>query len=335
LLPIFDFGLWIGRREIPAGNGQTVTDDEPSEQEEPRTPHPESRGWHRPVLLREVLEFLDVNPEGIYVDATLGAGGHAEGILQGLSTGKLLGIDRDPAALAVARKRLQSFGEKVTVLHGNFAEIDRWQAASGFGPADGLLADLGLSSMQLEDASRGFSFDRPGPLDMRMDPSTGTTAQEIVHRLPERDLADLIFHLGEERHSRRIARAIVKARPYRRTTELAQVVTRAIPSRAGLHHLHPATRTFLALRLAVNQELENLAAFLAKALDILRPGGRVVILSFHSLEDRLVKRAFQSWKREGRARILTPKVVRPGEEEMRANPRSRSAKLRAAEKTRG
>ena len=311
-----------------------MANEERTRQEEPRTPSPESRGWHRPVLLREALGFLEVKPEGIYLDATLGAGGHAEGILQRLGNGKLLGIDRDAAALAVAQERLQGFGEKLTVLHGNFAEIDEWQAASGLGLADGLLADLGVSSMQLEDASRGFSFDRPGPLDMRMDPSTGTTAREIVNRLPERNLADLIFKLGEERHSRRIARAIVKARPYRTTTELAQVVTRAIPSRAGLHHLHPATRTFLALRLAVNQELENLAAFLAKALDILRPGGRVVIVSFHSLEDRLVKRAFQSWQREGRARILTPKVVCPGEEEVRANPRSRSAKLRAAEKSR-
>jgi 16S rRNA (cytosine1402-N4)-methyltransferase len=319
-----------------------TNDEEPSKQEERHTsgpesriPNPEYRALHRSVLVREVLELLDVKPEGIYVDATLGAGGHAEAILQRLGNGKLLGIDRDPAALAVARERLQGFGEKLIMLHGNFAETERLQAASGLGPADGLLADLGVSSIQLEDASRGFSFDRPGPLDMRMDPSTGTTAQEIVNRLPERDLADLLFNLGEERHSRRIARAIVKARPYRITTELAQVVTRAIPSRAGLHHLHPATRTFLALRRAVNREQENLAAFLAKALDVLRPGGRVVIVSFHSLEDRLVKRALQSWRREGRAHILTPKVVCPGAEEVRANPRSRSAKLRAAEKAGG
>jgi 16S rRNA (cytosine1402-N4)-methyltransferase len=289
---------------------------------------------HVPVLLRETLEFLDIKPEGTYIDATLGAGGHAEEILKRLRGGKLLGIDRDPAALVVAQERLQVFGEKLIVLHGNFAEIDALHAASGLPPADGLLADLGVSSMQLEDASRGFSFSLPGPLDMRTDPSSSTTAEEIVNRMPERDLAELIFKLGEERHSRRIARAIVKARPYRTTTELAQVVTRAIPSRAGLHHLHPATRTFLALRLAVNQELENLAAFLRKVLGVLRPGGRAVVVSFHSLEDRLVKRAFQGWQREGRARLLTKKVVRPGEEEMRANPRSRSAKLRAVEKNR-
>jgi 16S rRNA (cytosine1402-N4)-methyltransferase len=167
-----------------------------------------------------------------------------------------------------------------------------------------------------------------------MDPGSDTTAADLINRTRERDLADLIYKLGEERHSRRIARDIVKARPYRVTTELAQVVTRAIPSRAGLHQIHPATRTFQALRLAVNRELENLEQFLDRILPVLRPGGRVVILSFHSLEDRLVKHAFQRWQREGRARILTRKVVRPTPEEVRANPRARSAKLRAAEKSR-
>jgi 16S rRNA (cytosine1402-N4)-methyltransferase len=309
-----------------------VTDEEGSKHDEFRPSNSQHRWLHIPVLLREVLEFLDVKPEGIYIDATLGGGGHAEGILRRLERGRLLGTDCDPAAIAVARGRLQVFGEKLMTLHGNFGEIDGLHAASGLPPAHGLLADLGVSSLQLEDASRGFSFERPGPLDMRMDPGSGTTAAEIANRMPERNLADLIFQFGEERHSRRIARAIVKARPYRTTTELAQVVTRAIPSRAGLHHLHPATRTFLALRLAVNHELENLAALLSKALGILRPGGRVVILSFHSLEDRLVKRAFQGWQREGQARILTRKVIRPDEAEIRANPRSRSAKLRAAEK---
>jgi 16S rRNA (cytosine1402-N4)-methyltransferase len=285
-------------------------------------------------MLREALEFLNVAPDGVYIDATLGAGGHAAAILSVLQRGqgKLLGIDRDPAALEWARQRLARFGESVMLREGNFAEIDQLHAASGLGPADGLLADLGLSSMQLEDASRGFSFERPGPLDMRMDPHTRTTASEIVNRTPERELADLIFKLGEERFSRRIARGMVKARPIRSTTELAQVVTRAIPSRTGLYHVHPATRTFLALRMVVNQELESLETFLAQALGVLAPGGRLVILSFHSLEDRLVKRAFQAWKREGQAEILTKKVVRPGEAEIQANPRSRSAKLRAAEK---
>jgi len=289
---------------------------------------------HVPVLLREALEFLNVRPDGIYIDATLGAGGHAEQILQVLQQGqgRLLGIDCDPAALAGARERLRAFGEKLIVQEGNFAEIDALHRASGLPPADGLLADLGLSSMQLEDATRGFSFSLPGPLDMRMDPTREKTAEVMVNRSSERDLANLVFKFGEERHSRRIARAIVKARPIRSTTELAQVVTRAIPSRAGLHQIHPATRTFLALRLAVNQELENLEEFLARALDVLAPRGRLVVLSFHSLEDRLVKRAFQAWRREGKVQILTRKVVRPSQEEMRANPRSRSAKLRAIEK---
>jgi 16S rRNA (cytosine1402-N4)-methyltransferase len=207
--------------------------------------------------------------------------------------------------------------------------------ASGLPAADGLLADLGMSSLQLGDASRGFSFNAPGPLDMRMDPTTGATAADLVNQMSERELADLIFKWGEERHSRRIARAIVKGRPYRLTTELAQVVTRAIPSRAGLHQIHPATRSFMALRLAVNAELENLEQFLDRVLTVLRPGGRVVILSFHSLEDRRVKQAFRRWQGEGRASILTRKVVRPGDEEVQVNPRARSAKLRAAEKSRG
>jgi 16S rRNA (cytosine1402-N4)-methyltransferase len=302
------------------------------EQEEPQHPNTERWRAHVPVLLRETIEILNVQPDGYYIDATLGAGGHAEGILRRLESGKLLGIDRDPAALAVARERLKSFGEKLIAMQGNFAQIDALHVASGLPPAHGLLADLGLSSLQLEDASRGFSFNTPGPLDMRMDPTAGTTAADLANQLSEGELADLIFKLGEERHSRRIARAIVKGRPYRLTTELAQVVTRAIPSRAALHHIHPATRTFQALRLAVNRELECLESLLAQALGVLKPGGRVLILSFHSLEDRMVKRAFQAWQQQGRAQILTRKVVRPSEQEVRANPRSRSAKLRAAER---
>ncbi len=289
---------------------------------------------HRPVLLQEAIEFLNVDPNGTYIDATLGAGGHAEEILKRLERGKLLGVDLDPVALEVAQKRLRPFGEKLIVLQGNYAEIGALHTRSGLPRAQGLIADLGVSSMQLEDAARGFSFNLPGPLDMRMDPESPTTAEQIVNRMRERELADLIYKFGEERHSRRIARAIVEARPIRKTTELAQVVTRAIPSRTGLHQIHPATRTFQALRIAVNRELESLEGLLAKALDVLATGGRCVIVAFHSLEDRLVKRALQSWQREGRARILTRKVVRPTEEEVRENPRARSAKLRAAEKSR-
>jgi len=285
-----------------------------------------------PVLVRETLEFLNVRPEGIYIDATLGGGGHSLEILQRLGSGRLLSLDRDPRALEVAGQRLAGFGGKLMMEHGNFAQIDALHAASGLPPVDGVIADLGLSSIQLDDASRGFSFNQSGPLDMRMDPGAELTAADLVNHADERELADIFFELGEERHSRRIARAIVKARPYRSTTELAQVVTRAIPSRAGLHQIHPATRSFMALRLAVNGELENLGVFLDKVLTVLRPGGTVVILSFHSLEDRPVKQAFRRWQDEGLAAILTRKVVRPTEEEIEMNPRARSAKLRAAEK---
>ncbi|MEJ2007364.1 MAG: 16S rRNA (cytosine(1402)-N(4))-methyltransferase RsmH [Acidobacteriota bacterium] len=288
---------------------------------------------HYPVMRREVLEFLNVRADGDYIDATVGAGGHAEQILRILESGqgRLLGVDRDPRALDAVRERLGDYGGKLKLMEGNLAEIDELHAASGFPPVDGVLADLGLSSMQVEDASRGFSFNLPGPLDMRMGRGE-LTAEEIVNRTPERELADLIYKFGEERHSRRIARAIVKARPIRSTTELAQVVMRAIPSRAGLHHIHPATRTFMALRLVVNRELENLELFLARFAGVLAPGGRAVVISFHSLEDRLVKHAMLQQQREGRIRVLTKHVVRPTVEEVRENPRSRSAKLRAAEK---
>lgn len=290
---------------------------------------------HVPVLPREVMEFLNVRPSGTYIDATLGGAGHAESILGKLAAGeggRLLGIDRDPDAIERAAQRLERFKESVILMHGNFARIDELHAASGLPPADGILADLGFSSWQIEDPARGFSFDRPGPLDMRLDPGDPLTAAELVNRTPEQDLADLIFMLGEERHSRRIARAIVKARPIGTTVQLAKAVRDAIPSRAGLRHLDPATRTFMALRLAVNRELESLENFLAKAFDALAPGGRLVIISFHSLEDRRVKQAFTAARAAGRADILTRKVVKPGEEEIRANPRARSAKLRAAVK---
>ncbi len=289
---------------------------------------------HLPVLPGEVLEFLDVKPEGIYIDATVGGGGHAEAILGRLeSKGRLLGIDCDPVAIARVRQRLQNYGERLILVQGNFAVIDDLHAQTGLPPVDGVVADLGLSSLQLEEASRGFSFSLTGPLDMRVDPGSEVMAADLVNHLGERDLADLIYKFGEERHSRRIARAIMKARPIRTTTELAQVVTRAIPSRAGLHPIHPATRTFMALRLAVNREIENLERFLPRALSVLALDGRLVVISFHSLEDRLVKHTFLEWKQQGWGRVLTRKVVRPAETELRTNPRARSAKLRALEKT--
>ena len=287
---------------------------------------------HVPVLVGEVLEYLNVRTAGIYIDATVNGGGHAEAILRLAKEVRLLGIDRDSTMLAHARERLAPFNDRAMLVQGNFAEIDQLHRASGLPPADGLIADLGLSSNQIEEAQRGFSFDREGALDMRMDASGPVTAADLVNHLPERELADLIFELGEERHSRRIARAIMKARPIHKTTQLAQVVARAIPLRTGLHHIHPATRTFMALRMAVNQEMENLDAFLDRSLAVLAPGGRMVVISFHSLEDRKVKQSFHQWRRERRAHLLTKKTCRPSEAEVAANPRSRSAKLRAIEK---
>jgi 16S rRNA (cytosine1402-N4)-methyltransferase len=292
----------------------------------------QSAAIHRPVLAEEVVEFLNVRADGFYIDATVGGTGHSQAILGRLTSGRLLGIDRDPSALAAASERLGADGEKVTLVHGNFAEIDALHAAAGFPPADGIVADLGLSSMQLADSSRGFSFNVEGPLDMRADPAIDVSAADLVNYSGERELADLIFKFGEERRSRQIARAIMRARPIRTSTELAQVVTRAIPSRPGPHQIHPATRTFMALRLAVNNELGNLEQFMARVLTVLAPGGRVVVISFHSLEDRLVKRAMAAWRQENKALVLTRHVVRPSEEEIHGNPRSRSAKLRAAAK---
>ncbi len=299
---------------------------------------------HQPVLLRESLEYLNLQPEGYYIDATVGQGGHAEQILKGLTTGRLLGMDQDPAALAFARARLGRFGDRFLAVEGNFADVVELFSRTGWPPVQGVLADLGISALQLEDPNRGFSFTLPGPLDMRMNPAQPRTAADYVNHSSERDLADLFYQYGEERHSRRIARALMKARPLRTTTELAQVVTRTVPSRAGLLQfsgrkkrrrslrVHAATRIFQALRIAVNRELEALAAFIGKVPEVLAAGGRLVVISFHSLEDRIVKQAFQQWRRERGFRLLTRHVVRSGDEEVRSNPRSRSARLRVAEK---
>ena len=299
---------------------------------------------HFPVMPQEVMEFLNVQPDGNYIDVTMGPGGHSTQVLEKLETGKLLGIDCDPNAIGIAQERLRKFGSKFFCLEGNFEDIRELHAGTGIGQVQGVLADLGLSSLQIEDAQRGFSFKLPGPLDMRMSPLQSISAEDFINHSSELDLSNIFFQLGEERYSRRIARAIMKARPFRTTTELAQVVTRVIPSRAGLHQFshkrfsrppmrrHPATRVFQALRIAVNRELETLATFLKKVPEVLAIGGRLVIISFHSLEDRLVKQAFQSWSREGSFRLLTRKVVRPSKTEVQSNLRSRSGCLRAIEK---
>ncbi len=286
---------------------------------------------HTPVLAEEVVRWLQIRPGGTYLDATVGLGGHALAIVRQLTTGRLVGMDRDVRALDIARERLKDYGEKMTLMQGDFSRIDQVARQLGLSPVDGLLADLGVSSMQLDTAERGFSFRLAGPLDMRMDLDAEMTAADIVNQTPESELADLLYHFGEERNSRRIARAIVRVRPIRDTEHLATVVAGARASR-GRQKLHPATKTFLALRIAVNRELEALGQFLDRAPATLVSGGRWVVISYHSLEDRLVKRQFQQKSREGVLRLLTRKVVRPSGAEIAANRRARSAKMRVAEK---
>jgi 16S rRNA (cytosine1402-N4)-methyltransferase len=286
---------------------------------------------HTPVLLDEVLEWLRVKAEGTYIDATLGAGGHSEAIAARLTTGRLISLDRDAQALELARERLKIFGKRVTLVHAAFSKIAEAARELGIPPVDGVLADLGVSSMQLDQAARGFSFREAGPLDMRMDASEELTAGEIVNRWPEKELADLLYREADEHDSRRIARAIVRARPIRDTAHLATVVAGA-RKQWGRQRLHPATKTFLALRIAVNREMEELGQFLLRTPATLTSGGRWVVLSYHSREDRQVKRAFQEGQRQGTLKVLTKHVIRPSEREMAANPRSRSAKLRCAEK---
>ena len=290
---------------------------------------------HTPVMLQEVLEWLRIRPEGIYVDATLGAGGHSAAIAARLSSGRLISLDRDAQALVIARERLKEFASRVTFVHTAFSRIAEAVQGLGIAKVDGVLADLGVSSMQLDRPERGFSFREAGPLDMRM--SSGElaedalTAEEIVNRWPEKELADLLYREAEERDSRRIARGIVRARPIRDTAHLATVVA-GVRKQWGRQRLHPATKTFLALRIAVNRELEELGQFLSRTPATLISGGRWVVLTYHSREDRPVKRAFQEADRAGTLRVLTKHVIVPGPEEQAANPRSRSAKLRCAEK---
>ena len=283
------------------------------------------------MLAEEALRWLNVEPGGTYVDATVGLGGHAVEIAARLTSGRLIGLDRDAGALEIARQRLEPYQERVVLVQADFSRIDEVVREMNLPLLNGILADLGVSSLQLDTAERGFSFRFSGPLDMRMDSRTAATAADIVNETAEGELADLLYRLGEERDSRRIARAIVRARPIRSTEHLATVVAGARTSR-GRQKLHPATKTFLALRIAVNRELEELGQFLDRAPATLAPGGRWVVLSYHSLEDRMVKQEFRRWSGQGVVEVLTRKVVRPTEQEIAANPRARSAKLRAAER---
>jgi 16S rRNA (cytosine1402-N4)-methyltransferase len=312
---------------------------------------------HVPVLLKEAIDFLAVKRGGTYLDATVGLGGHSYEIARRLGApGHLIGFDKDPAALEQARERLKPINSRsslvvseaaaerpttsdqrpeldwpqITLIHGSFAEAGERVAPASL---DGMMADLGVSSLQLNDSARGFSFQAEGPLDMRMNPVSGETAEQVVNHIDERELADVIYEFGEERRSRRIARAIVRSRPIRTTKQLVEVVSAAARSMNQKHErIHPATRTFQALRIFVNRELDDLKALLEAAPRVLKPGGRLVTISFHSLEDRIVKDALHDGAKQGWYRLLTKKPVTASEEEIDRNPRSRSAKMRAAEK---
>ncbi len=283
---------------------------------------------HIPVLLDEVIRWLRIDPNGTYVDCTVGSGGYAEAIAGRLAGGRLVAIDRDPGAIRTARARLERYGDRVVYVRSSYGDLGRILAGS---LVDGIVADLGVSREQLEDRQRGFSFLTDGPLDMRMDPDLTLTAERIVNHYGEKPLADLIYRFGEERRSRRLSRAIVRARPLRGTRQLAEVIERTAP-RTSRERTHPATRTFQALRIAVNDELGELEKLLEAAPLLLAPGGRFIAVSFHSLEDRAVKQALRRWAERKVLTILTKHVIRPGAEETRQNPASRSAKLRAAER---
>jgi 16S rRNA (cytosine1402-N4)-methyltransferase len=300
---------------------------------------------HVPVLLKEAIDFLAIRRGGTYIDATVGLGGHSYEIARRLGApGHLIGVDKDPAALEVAQQRLKAGPSTdsarddrqerdwptIELIHGSFAEIADDQRPQTI---DGLLVDLGMSSLQLADAARGFSFQAGGALDMRMNPQSELTADQVVNHFDERELADVIYEFGEERRSRRIARAIVRSRPIRDTAHLADVISAAArPMNPAERRIHPATRTFQALRIFVNRELDDLRALLEAAPQVLKPGGRLVIISFHSLEDRIVKDALREGVKRGQYRLRTKKPVTATEEEIDRNPRSRSAKLRAAER---
>jgi 16S rRNA (cytosine1402-N4)-methyltransferase len=301
--------------------------------------HGEGKFGHVSVLLKPAIDFLAVQRGGTYLDATVGLGGHSFEIAKRLGAqGRLIGFDKDTTALELARRRLlqppqelHSDWPSVTLVHASYAEVGTRVEP---GSLNGLLADLGVSSMQFADPARGFSFQAEGPLDMRMNSQAELTADQVVNQFDEKTLADLIYEFGEERRSRRIARAIVRARPIRTTAHLAQVISAAArPMNQAERRIHPATKTFQALRIFVNRELEDLAALLKAAPGALRKGGRLVMISFHSLEDRIVKDALRDGAREGTWEVLTRKPVTADEEEIAGNPRSRSAKMRAARRT--
>lgn len=301
---------------------------------------------HRPVLYHEVLDALAPKPDQVYIDGTLGAGGHAEGILtRSAPSGKLLGLDLDPEAIAIAQKRLLPFKERTSIQQASYLNIQEVLNELGWPPPHGILLDLGVSSMQLDQADRGFSFKAEGPLNMRFNQGTRPNASDIVNTYSGEALSELIWKFGEERYSRRIAKAIVASRPINDTRALAAVIQKAVPKQTT--HIHPATRTFQAIRIAANKELDTLAESLPKLVDILAPNGRIAVISFHSLEDRIVKQFFKLESRDcicppeqlicncehkASLEILTKKPITAAGKELGLNPRARSAKLRIAQK---
>jgi 16S rRNA (cytosine1402-N4)-methyltransferase len=290
--------------------------------------------WHEPVMTREVLEFLQPQKGGVFVDCTVGMGGHARALLEAGAT-RVIGLDRDPAALGLAAETLAAHRDRVELVHSDYRAIDAVLDARGIERIDGALADMGMSSYQLEAGGRGFSFQRDEPLDMRMDPTGGPTAADLLRDASEVEIADAIYRFGEERFSRRIARAIAHARgaaPIETTAQLAELVRRAVPRR-GFARIDPATRTFQALRIWVNRELENIDAFLGAVARRLRTSARLVVITFHSLEDRIAKHTLRALAQQenARIRVLTKKPVTAAPDELDRNPRARSAKLRAAE----
>ncbi|GBD38175.1 Ribosomal RNA small subunit methyltransferase H [bacterium HR37] len=306
---------------------------------------------HKPVMVREVIEFLNPSPGGIYVDATLGLGGHTEAILKASGIkARVIGFDVDEEALTLAKKRLCAFSENIVFVNENFSRIEEVLKSLGIEEVDGVVADLGLSSFQLEGSKRGFSFLRDEPLDMRMDKRIGVTAFNLINELDLEELSNIFKTYGEERWARRVAKYIIRYRsqkPIKTTLELAEIVSEAIPKRFHPRSIHPATKVFQALRIAVNKELENLEVFLRKAIPLLKRGGRIAVISFHSLEDRKVKSVFREFSlscicppglpvcgcgRRGVLRVLTRSPVRPSSQEVSNNPRARSAKLRVGER---
>ncbi len=306
---------------------------------------------HKPVLLEECLQALAIRPDGCYLDGTLGRAGHSLEILCRLTTGRLVGIDRDLAAIEAAGERLADFQDRVTLVHGNFRDLGRILRETGTGPLDGMLFDLGVSSPQLDEARRGFSYMQDAPLDMRMDESEALSAADIVNTWSQEELRRVLYEYGEERYAPRIAQAIVRRRgdrPIETTGELVEVIRSAMPAAALREKQHPAKRSFQALRIAVNGELEALPPMLAAAADGLKPGGRLAVITFHSLEDRIVKQTLRELAtgctcppqfpvcvcgKKPRLKLITRKPVTPGPEELAENPRARSAKLRVAERT--